>query len=207
MKAEQAWQATLGQLQMDMNKANFDTWVRNAEFVSYDEDQGLFTIGVPNAYARDWLDGRLTTTVSRILTGIMDRPETVSFVIWSGETEIVEPANLAEEVTVSVSSPTLNSRYSFDNFVVGSSNRMAHAACMAVAENPAHAYNPLFLYGGVGLGKTHLLHAIGNAATQKGLEVLYVSSEEFTNDLINSIRTHNTQPFRDRYRNTTCCNC
>jgi chromosomal replication initiator protein len=202
MKAEQAWQATLGQLQMDMNKANFDTWVRNAEFVSYDEDQGLFTIGVPNAYARDWLDGRLTTTVSRILTGIMDRPETVSFVIWSGETEIVEPANLAEEVTVSVSSPTLNSRYSFDNFVVGSSNRMAHAACMAVAENPAHAYNPLFLYGGVGLGKTHLLHAIGNAATQKGLEVLYVSSEEFTNDLINSIRTHNTQPFRDRYRNT-----
>lgn len=202
MKAEQAWQATLGQLQMDMNKANFDTWVRNAEFVSYDEDQGLFTIGVPNAYARDWLDGRLTTTVSRILTGIMDRPETVSFVVWSGETEIVEPANLAEEVTVSVSSPTLNSRYSFDNFVVGSSNRMAHAACMAVAENPAHAYNPLFLYGGVGLGKTHLLHAIGNAATQKGLEVLYVSSEEFTNDLINSIRTHNTQPFRDRYRNT-----
>ncbi|MEN6409632.1 MAG: chromosomal replication initiator protein DnaA [Anaerolineaceae bacterium] len=202
MKAEQAWQATLGQLQMDMNKANFDTWVRNAEFVSYDEDQGSFIIGVPNAYARDWLEGRLATTVSRILTGIMDRPESVSFVVWTGETETIESASPVEEVTVSVSSPTLNSRYSFDNFVVGSSNRMAHAACMAVAENPARAYNPLFLYGGVGLGKTHLLHAIGNAATQKGLEVLYVSSEEFTNDLINSIRTHNTQPFRDRYRNT-----
>ena len=95
---------------------------------------------------------------------------------------------------------TLISRYHFDNFVVGASNRMAHAACMAVAENPAKAYNPMFLYGGVGLGKTHLLHAIGNAALQRGLQVLYVSSEEFTNELINAIRTHNTQPFRDRYR-------
>ena len=84
--------------------------------------------------------------------------------------------------------------------MVGSSNRLAHAACMAVAENPAHAYNPLFLYGGVGLGKTHLLYAIGNMARQRGLQVLYVTSEEFANDLINSIRTHNTQAFRERYR-------
>ena len=95
---------------------------------------------------------------------------------------------------------SLNSKYNFDNFVVGSSNRLAHAACMAVAENPAQAYNPLFLYGGVGLGKTHLLHAIGNYARSHGQQVLYVSSEEFTNDLINAIRTHNTPAFRDRYR-------
>jgi chromosomal replication initiator protein len=94
----------------------------------------------------------------------------------------------------------LNNRYSFENFIVGASNRLAHAACMAVAENPAQAYNPLFLYGGVGLGKTHLLHAIGNYARRQGQQVLYVSSEEFTNDLINSIRTHSTQAFRDRYR-------
>jgi len=96
--------------------------------------------------------------------------------------------------------PTLNARYSFGNFVVGASNRLAHAASMAVAEKPAIAYNPLFLYGGVGLGKTHLLHAIGNLCTERGLLVLYVSSEEFTNDLVNAIRTHTTQAFREKYR-------
>ena len=91
-------------------------------------------------------------------------------------------------------------RYTFETFVVGAGNRLAHAACMAVAEKPARAYNPLFLYGGVGLGKTHLLHAIGNACHMRGLNVLYVSSEEFTNDLINAIRTHTTQAFREKYR-------
>jgi chromosomal replication initiator protein len=110
------------------------------------------------------------------------------------------PTAEAVEAALHPRNATLNPRYTFDNFVVGANNRLAHAAAQAVAENPASAYNPLFLYGGVGLGKTHLLHAIGNYCQEIGLNVLYVSSEEFTNDLINSIRNHTTQAFRDKYR-------
>lgn len=206
MNAQQAWLATMGQLQMEMSKAAFDTWVRSAEMVSHQDD--TFTIGVPNAYARDWLDSRLSTTVNRLLTGILGRPQMARFVVWhkdydlledDGESQVVEESAAPQDPTPR-SNSTINPRYSFENFVVGASNRLAHAACMAVAENPARAYNPLFLYGGVGLGKTHLLHAIGNAAVRQGLEVMYVSSEEFTNDLINAIRSHNTPAFRERYR-------
>ncbi len=204
MNPQQAWQATLGQLQMEMSKAAFDTWVRNADLVNHQEN--LFTVGVQNAYARDWLDSRLSSTVTRLLTGLMEAPQKVHFVVWHKDTEDEEldaqseKAQPAPVSPVAISNPTLNSRYTFDNFVVGPSNRLAHAATMAVAESPARAYNPLFLYGGVGLGKTHLLHAIGNSAQQQELQVMYVSSEEFTNDLINSIRTHNTTAFRERYR-------
>ena len=203
MNLQQAWQATLGQLQMDMPKASFETWVRSAELVKNEGD--TVTIGVRNAYARDWLASRLSSTVAHLLAGHMQSPVSVEFVVWHQE---MDSAGFlpGEEPVVVVNEPsrpqnqTLISRYRFDNFVVGASNRMAHAACMAVAESPAHAYNPLFLYGGVGLGKTHMLHAIGNSAARRGLEVLYVSSEDFANDLINSIRTHNTQAFRDKYR-------
>jgi chromosomal replication initiator protein len=203
MNAEQAWQATLGQLQMEMSRAAFDTWVRSAEMLSYED--GLFTIGVQNAFARDWLDDRLSTTLCRMLAGMVDRTVTVRIVVSQKESAPVEIENLsdpepASEGEARYSSVSINPRYTFDTFVVGTSNRMAHAACMAVAENPARAYNPLFLYGGVGLGKTHLLHAIGNKAKTLGLQMLYVSSEEFTNDMINAIRTHTTQAFREKYR-------
>jgi len=200
MKAAQAWQAALGQLQMEMPKAAFDTWVRDAELLSYED--GSFIIGVQNAYARDWLESRLSSSITRLLTGIMNRTVEVSFTVWQ---DSVTSGNLSPETVVpdpkpDVESPSLNRRYSFSNFVVGTSNRLAHAASLAVAEKPAQAYNPLFVYGGVGLGKTHLLHAIGNQCAQSGLNILYVSSEEFTNDLINAIRTHTTQAFREKYR-------
>jgi chromosomal replication initiator protein len=201
MNPQQAWQATLGQLQMEMSKAAFDTWVRSAELVSYDNEN--FKIGVQNAYARDWLDSRLSSTVTRLLSGMMNRHQSVEFVVWQRDYEH-EPEGPAEEETFGQKSGqnnhSINTRYTLDSFVVGPSNRMAHAACMAVAENPAKAYNPLFLYGGVGLGKTHLLHAIGSEAHRRGLQVLYVPSEEFTNDLINSIQKRTTAAFRERYR-------
>ncbi|NMC17489.1 MAG: chromosomal replication initiator protein DnaA [Chloroflexi bacterium] len=204
MDHRNAWQAAVGQLQMEMSRASYETWVQPAELVRYEND--LFTVGVPNAYACDWLKSRLTAKLNSILSGIMECPQKVEFIVWHKDYEnqpqtasTGEPLPLISPA-VTGSQPVVNHRYNFDNFVVGSSNRLAHAACLAVAENPAQAYNPLFLYGGVGLGKTHLLHAIGNFAQARGEQVLYVSSEEFTNDLINAIRTHTTQAFRDRYR-------
>ena len=203
MNPQQAWQAALGQLQMDMSKAAYDTWVRNTELITHQDCN--FKVGVQNAYARDWLASRLSDTVVRLLTGLMGAPQTVTFVVSHHEDEVQiaqEETRQSENQPASPrTNPVINQRYTFQSFVVGASNRLAHAACMAVAENPARAYNPLFLYGGVGLGKTHLLHAIGNACMQQDLEVVYASSEEFTNDLINSIRSHNTSDFRDRYRN------
>lgn len=205
MEANQAWQTVLGQLQMEMPRASYDTWVRDTRPVSYED--GLLTVGVGNAYARDWLESRLASTVSRLLIGIMNRTVDVNFVVAQNEkaerAEETESRHADEETETPTLQPvnsSLNPRYTFENFVVGSGNRLAHAACQAVAEKPARAYNPLFLYGGVGLGKTHLLHAIGNACVARGLNVLYVSSEEFTNDLINAIRTQTTPAFRDKYR-------
>jgi chromosomal replication initiator protein len=213
MKAEQAWQAALGQLQMEMPKSAYDTWVKAAEFVGYED--GAFIIGVQNSYARDWLESRLSSTVKRMLTGIMNRTVSIRFVVWKESGDIPEGHDIGnnDEGTygdagyeadhgeaAELKNLTINLRYTFDNFVVGPSNRLAHAASMAVAENPAQSYNPLFLYGGVGLGKTHLLHAVGNYCARRNQNVLYVSSEEFTNDLINAIRTHTTQAFREKYR-------
>ena len=214
MNAEQAWQSVLGQLQMEMPRASFDTWVRDTKPVSYQD--GTLTVGVGNAYARDWLENRLASTVNRLLVGILNSTVDVSFIVngndveqsaeevphSSGKRELLDrtqdgPVYVSDQPA---RSPSINPRYVFDTYVVGSGNRLAHAACLAVAEKPARAYNPLFLYGGVGLGKTHLLHAIGNACHGRGLNVLYVSSEEFTNDMISAIRTHTNQAFREKYR-------
>ncbi|MDD2921007.1 MAG: DnaA/Hda family protein, partial [Anaerolineales bacterium] len=190
VNAEQAWQSVLTQLQMEMPRASYDTWVKDTRPVAY--NNGIMTVGVRNAYARDWLESRLSSTVSRLLVGTLNSSVSVDFVVSQSEdaelrveTDSAAPSN--EAALSEDPKPrhvTLNPRYTFDTYVVGSGNRLAHAACQAVAEKPARAYNPLFLYGGVGLGKTHLLHAIGNACHADGLNVLYVSSEEFTNDMI-----------------------
>jgi chromosomal replication initiator protein len=205
MDTERAWQIVLGQLQMEMPKASYDTWVRDTHPMGY--ENGVLTVGVSNTYARDWLESRLSSTVSRSLIGIMNRNVAVNFIVsqngGQGKSVSIDEKydDLGiESVNEPLYNPSLNHRYTFENFVVGAGNRLAHAACQAVTEKPARAYNPLFLYGGVGLGKTHLLHAIGNACQVRGLNVLYVSSEEFTNDMINAIRSHTTQAFREKYR-------
>jgi len=205
MNAEQAWQTVIAQLQMDMPRASFDTWVRDTRPVGY--ENGILTVGVRNAYARDWLDSRLAATVNKLLIETLNSKVSVSFIVSQNDENSASTEPDASPASIVITPPepkprhvTLNPRYTFDTYVVGSGNRLAHAACQAVADKPARAYNPLLLYRGVGLGKTHLLHAIGNACHASGLNILYVSSEEFTNDLIAAIRTHTTQAFREKYR-------
>ncbi len=205
MQAERLWQAALGQLQVEMPRAKFETWIRDAELLSYED--GEFVIGVKNAFARDWLDDRLRPTIKQVLGGIAGRTVDVRFVVWQQQAQVSAsiPERTEDRPRTPILEPVpsaqyLNPNYTFDTFVVGKSNRLAHAAAVAVTEHPAGPYNPLFLYGGVGLGKTHLLHAITRASIAAGRTAVYVSSEEFTNDLINAIRTHSTAEFRERYR-------
>jgi chromosomal replication initiator protein len=209
MKPETVWQTALGELQLQMTKATFDTWVKQSHVAAYED--GTFIIGVHNGFAKDWLENRLHGTIQRTLTGIVNRSVEVRFVVQSPDnsTKEQEPEVLRQpESPPSTanhrngnSSCALNRKYTFERFIIGSSNRLAHAASLAVAENPAAAYNPLFLYGGVGLGKTHLLQAVAHYALERGCLVLYVTSEMFTNDLINAIRNKATEDFRERYRN------
>ncbi len=204
MKAHQAWQAVKAQLKMDLTKAQYETWVKHTEFVSFDETAALMTIAARNAFTCDWLNDRLKSTVSSKLTGLMASPVEVSFQIGSQEpAAIIETNDPIEEPQVllepepSPADAHLNPRYHFDNFVVGSCNRLAQAASLAVANAPSQAYNPLLIYSGSGLGKTHLLHAIGNEIAKTGKKVRYVTGEEFTNDIVDAILRKNQSAFRD----------
>ncbi len=219
MTPDVAWKATLGELELQMSKAVFNTWLKDAEVVAVQNEN--YTVAVQTAYARDWLQSRLHDKVERTLSSVTNTQANVEFVVGSSEPYAIvqdtrKPAS-ASTPTVEAqnaqqngvrSQPTkryapetgLNPRYKFGTFVVGHNNRLAHAAALAVAEAPGQTYNPLFIYGGVGLGKTHLLHAVGHKALDAGLTVLYVSSETFTNDLIQSIRRQKTAEFREKYR-------
>ena len=212
MAPKAAWEATLGELELQMNRATFNTWLKDAELVSVVND--TYTIGVPTDYARDWLTNRLHDTVLRTLSSMTGEQATVEFVVTknlngngrsanSGSNGAAPVNNTPPKSTFRSSSKTahnLNSRYTFSTFVVGHNNRLAHAAALSVAERPGQTYNPLFIYGGVGLGKTHLLHAVGHKCLENGMVVCYVSSETFTNDLIQSIRNQKTVEFREKYR-------
>jgi chromosomal replication initiator protein len=209
MKPEKIWQAALGELQLQMTKATFDTWVKQTHVVAYED--GTFIIGVQNGFTKDWLENRLHATIQRTLTSILGRSVEVRYVVQApAHTEQEEKPEVLLQPTEVPSNPkqtngrapcALNPEYTFEQFIIGASNRLAHAASLAVAEGPAKTYNPLFLYGGVGLGKTHLLHAVAHFAIERGGLVLYITSETFTNDLINAIRNKATEEFREHYRN------
>ena len=215
MSPEAAWKATLGELELQMTKATFNTWLKGARLLTSEEDE--YVIGVRSDYAKDWLENRLHDTILRTLSAILGQPVKIRFVVWSDE--LITPApqvlksgnsqsqkmfgsngRYPSQNNYTSNGTGLNNRLTFSSFVVGTSNRLAHAAALTVAENPGQIYNPLFIYGGVGLGKTHLLHAIGHKCMQDGYNVCYISSETFTNDLIQSIRKKTTEEFRERYR-------
>lgn len=205
MTPEAAWKATLGELELQMTKATFNTWLKDAHFLSCEQD--TYVIGVRNDYAKDWLENRLRDTILRTLAAITREAVELRFVVWSDEL-IAPPAQMSANGVKPTPKPALkkngmngnHNRLTFSNFIVGPSNRLAHAAALSVAENPGQTYNPLFIYGGVGLGKTHLLHAIESRCEEDGYTVCYIPSETFTNDLVQSIRTKQMEQFRERYR-------
>jgi len=199
MKPEQAWRSVLGEIEVTAGRNSYTAWLQNARLLAYED--GQFVIGLPNGYAKEWIEQRKLGELRRMLGERLGRSVEITLVVMSnaGGGSVTEAAALRNARADDVQDGLLK-RYTFEAFVVGSGNRMAHAAAMAVAEAPAERYNPLFLYGGSGLGKTHLLHAIGNYVRRSGLRCRYVTSETFTNELISAIRANAQEAFRNRYR-------
>ncbi len=199
----QVWEKTLNIIKPELTEVSFTTWIKPVEPVSLKNNK--LTLGVSNTFAKDILVSRYTTLIANAFKQITSNKYEVEFIILSkeGSAPFREENNFDVSSSTEISSLTnLNPKYTFDTFVIGNSNRFAHAASVAVAESPSKAYNPLFIYGGVGLGKTHLMHAIGDYILQNNpkTKVVYVSSETFTNELINSIRDDRNVDFRNRYR-------
>ena len=197
------WSDALAGLRAEVGEQGFDMWLRPTRAVAV-RDHTL-VIEIPNRFVRDWLLEHYGPAIRRCLHQVAGRAISIEWMISPLPTQAAEPPSAPGGPSKPQGRPAavgLNPRYTFDTFVIGSSNRFAHAAALAVGTAPARAYNPLFTYGGVGLGKTHLLHAIGHQAlqAQPGAKILYLSSEQFTNQLITAIQTRSTVKFRERYR-------
>ncbi|MCI8353340.1 MAG: chromosomal replication initiator protein DnaA, partial [Clostridia bacterium] len=189
-------------LKDEITRIAFDTWIKNLELVG--KEGNTYIIAVTSNVHKDSINSRYYDLILNTFKYITNSECEINLVLAENaikQAEII--ANDSVDAISGYSSSSLNPKYTFDTFVVGNSNRFAHAAALAVAEAPATSYNPLFLYGGVGLGKTHLMHSIGNAILKKNnsSKVLYVTSEKFTNHLINAIKDNKTEEFRNTYRN------
>jgi len=205
------WKAVLGELQLQLPRPTFETWLKQTDGVSYDDHQ--FVVEAPTPFAVAWLERRMYNVIQKTVEKVTERPLDVLFRVRQGQ-EIQSGSVALDDQTLKLDSvqddapakpaaepaSTFNPKYTFDSFVVGPSNQLAYSAAKAVADAPGKSYNPLFIYSGVGLGKTHLLHAIGHTASSHGLSVRYVTSEQFTNDFITSIGNRTTEAFRQRYR-------
>ncbi|ABB13937.1 MULTISPECIES: chromosomal replication initiator protein DnaA [Carboxydothermus] len=206
---EELWEQVMEVLKNHVNKPSWDMWIKSIRPLGFLENTIL--VEVPNKFAKDWLEEHYASLIKHILNLITNEDINFKLVV-PNESAIEDSEGKTKSKKNSPKKPskfleegiffTLNPKYTFETFVVGNSNRFAHAACLAVAESPAEAYNPLFIYGGVGLGKTHLMHAIGHyiLKNKPEMKVAYVTTEKFTNDLINSIKDDTTEEFRNKYR-------
>ncbi len=211
MDLEQIWQAVLGEVELTISKACFTTWFKNTSIHSY--ENGKVVISVPNNFTYLYLQRKYYPQILNSLKNITK--EVIKEINYKIENKpnapVAKKPNQVQSATsiAPVSTPKLmsinrfglNNYYTFSNFIVGKGNELAYAACQAVAANPGKAYNPLFIYGGVGLGKTHLLQAIGNELSKKSEKILYVTSEKFSNDYINEVRSGRAKQLKEKYRN------
>lgn len=215
MDNNQIWQAVLGELEIGISRANFITWFKNT-FIYSIEDKRV-TISVPNDFTKRWLEQKYYKSIKNSIEKIInEKVEEIEYKI-NLKKELEQEKENKNKITntenkninlindceakINVSRFGLNSKYSFSNFIIGKSTELACAACQAIINNPGKAYNPLFIYGGVGLGKTHLLQAVGNELIKNNKKVLYTTSEQFTNNYIESIRGGRAKEFKNLYRN------
>jgi chromosomal replication initiator protein len=213
MEKEQIWKSVLGELEISLSKANFTTWFKNTQIVSIEGD--AVVVGVPNVFTKEWLEKKYHPQILEALAHSLSGINTIQYRVGSLRTlekeviqkeaikKVEEEVHESEELEdVRVSTGDMNPKYTLETFVVGNSNKLAFAACQSVTENPGTKYNPLFIYGGVGLGKTHLMQAVGTAIHKKSPEkkVVYVTSEKFTNDFVAGITNRKTDAFKDKYR-------
>lgn len=200
------WSKALEEIEKKISKPSYETWLKSTKAHGIKGD--TLTITAPNEFARDWLESRYLHLIADTIYRLTGEEFVIKFIIPQNQKDDQFIANSPtrqidnNDDHIELPQSMLNPKYTFDTFVIGSGNRFAHAASLAVAEAPAKAYNPLFIYGGVGLGKTHLMHAIGHYVINHNpsAKVVYLSSEKFTNEFINSIRDNKAVDFRNRYR-------
>jgi chromosomal replication initiator protein len=199
--AKEIWQSALGKLQIQVSKANYTTWLSDSQGLSCQDS--TFVVGVPNVFVAEWLSKRLYPLVRKTLVDIMGKDIDVRFEIHNREQLSASP--LVTQTDGGTSSKAtkyrFNPKYTFDNFVVSDSNRLAYAAAVEVAENPGSSYNPLFIHSSTGQGKTHLLHAIGHLTTNNGLQAAYITAEQFANEFVLAVREKQVDKFRSKFRN------
>lgn len=215
MNEQELWQTVLAEVELDISRANFSTWFQGTKLISI-SDEGGVVVGVPNAFTKEWLENKFNSQLFKILKNHESRIKTVNYEVIAGINEILsqqiaktpkrktfiskEQLNLSD---LEIDRETgLNPTYHFNNFVVGSFNELAHAAALSVCQNPGRSYNPLFIYGGTGVGKTHLLQAVGNEVRRDkpNLKIKYLPCEKFTTELVWAIRNKRVDDFKNKYR-------
>ena len=204
---EDLWSKVIDSLKEKVGQQNFDIWIKPIHFISINGE--TVELEVPNRFFREWINEHYSRHIKDVFSSVMKTPCQIQFRIRNAKINDETSNPYSSEVNGSQNVPPVqtafNPKYTFDHFVVGASNQFANAACLAVSNSPAKNYNPLFIYGGVGLGKTHLLHAIGNHIVQHRIlpdskKICYITSEEFTNEVINSLRYEKMDEFRNKYR-------